>query len=140
MSTQQVIYTCSACGVERIGPGIGDVPGDRTPCANEGCGSVAVVTELFITDVVDVRDLLTGKLKNPDLNARKGRKVDFTTGTEYFRHGQRWRQVDRTIDYANDWYDETITDETTGEVIRDCHERLSEHQGRGRARRPTENR
>jgi hypothetical protein len=136
--TQQTIYTCSTCGVERIGPGIGDVPGDRTPCANGGCGSVAVVIDLSISDVVDGRDRLTGMLKNPVLGSRKGRKVDFTTGTDYFRRGQRWHRVDRTIDYANDWYDETITDETTGEVIRDCHERLTDHQGRGSATRPPE--
>lgn len=106
------------------------------PCANEGCGSVAVLIELTITDDVGVRDLLTGKSKNPDLGSRKGRKIDFTTGTDYFRRGQRWHRVVRTIDYANDWYDETIIDEATGEVIRDCHERLSEHQGRGSASRP----
>lgn len=102
MSVQQVIYTCSACGVERIGPGIGDLPGDRMPCANEGCGSVAVVIDLAITDDAGVRDLLTGKLKNPDLGSRKGRKVDITTGSDYFRRGQRWHRVTRTIDYSND--------------------------------------
>lgn len=136
MSTQKMVYTCSACGVERIGPGIGDLPGDRLPCANERCGSVAVLISLTITDDAGVRDMLTGKLKNPDLGSRKGRKVDFTTGTDYFRRDQRWHRVDRTIDYANDWYDETITDEATGDVIRNRHERLSEHQERGSAKRP----
>ena len=108
------------------------------PCANEGGGSVAVVIDLAITDDAGVRDLLTGKLKNPDLGSRKGRKVDITTGSDYFRRGQHWHRVTRTIDYSNDWYDETIIDEATGEVIRDCHERLSDHQGRGSAKRPSE--
>jgi hypothetical protein len=138
MSTQWVTYTCSACGVERMSPGIGDGSGDRLPCANEGCGSIAVLIGMTITDDAGVRDLLTGKLKNPDLGSRKGRKVDITTGTDYFRRGQRLHRVDRTIDYANDCYDETITDEATGDVIRDCHERLSDHQGRGSAKRPPE--
>ena len=136
MSTQQVIYTCSACGVERIGPGIGDLPGERMPCANEGCGSVAVVIELAITDDAGVRDLLTGKLKNPDVGSRKGRRIDITTGSDYFRRGKRWHRVDRTIDYVNDWYDETIIDEATGEMIRNCHQRLRDHQGRGSAKSP----
>ncbi|MDP9250096.1 MAG: hypothetical protein M3O78_01850 [Chloroflexota bacterium] len=138
MSTQQVTYTCGECGAERIAAGIGDLPGDRMPCANEGCGSVAVVIDLAITDKAGVRDLLSGRLKNPNLGSRRGRRVDITAGSDYFRRGQRWHRVDRTIDYVNLWYDETITDEETGEVIRECHEPLSEHQGRGSAKRPPE--
>jgi hypothetical protein len=135
VSTEQVIFTCSACGVERIGPGIGDVPGARTPCSNDRCGSVAVVAALTTTDGLEVRELLAGRSKDPDLGSRKGRKLEFKAGTEFFRQGQRWRQVNRTLDFINDRYDETITDEATGEVIRECHEQLSEHQGRGSARR-----
>lgn len=133
MSTQKVINTCSACGVERLGPGIGDVPGDRTPCINDGCGSVDVAIAVVIVDVAGARDLLAGKLKDANLGSRKGRKVDFTTGADYFRRGERWHRVDRTTNYADDRYDETITDETTGTVVPECHERLSDHQGRGSA-------
>jgi hypothetical protein len=136
MSTQKVIHMCRACGVERIGPGIGDLPGDRTPCANDGCGSVDVAIDVVIADVAVARDLLVAKLKDASLGSRKGREVDVTTGAEYFRQGERWHRVDRIVNYADDWYDETITDETTGTVVRECHERLSDHQGRGGAARP----
>lgn len=129
---------CSGCGVERIGPGIGGLPGDRMPCANQGCSSVDLDIVLAITDDAGIRDELKGKLKNPDLGSRKGRQVDITIGSDYYRRDQRWHRVDRRIDYANDRYDETITDEATGEVIRDCHERLSDHQGHGLAKPPTD--
>lgn len=134
MSRPQLTYTCSACGAERVGPGTGSAPGGRLPCPNEGCGSVEILIGLTITDGVDVRDLLTANVKDPDLGSRKGRKVDITIGTSYFRHGHRWHHIVRTINYASDRYDETITDKATGDVIRDCHERLSGHRGRGSAK------
>ena len=74
------------------------------------------------------------------LSSRKGRKLEFVSGADYFRSGQRWHRVERIIDFANDRYDEVVTDESTGAVIRSCHEPLSEHQGRGSAGRGTDNR
>lgn len=133
MSTQEVIHRCRACGVERIGPGMG-LAGSRTPCANDACGSVEVDVAVVIEDVVLVRDQIRGKLRDATLGARKGRKADLSAGSEYFRRDERWHRVDRIINYADDWYDETITDETRGTVVHECHERLSDHQGRGRAR------
>ena len=41
---------------------------------------------------------------------------------------------ERLIDRQNDLYEETITDPDTGEVIRNCGEPLSQHQGRGSAK------
>jgi hypothetical protein len=35
------------------------------------------------------------------------------------------------IDKKSDWYDEIVIDNNTQEIIRDCHEPLSQHQGRG---------
>jgi hypothetical protein len=42
--------------------------------------------------------------------------------------------LDRVIDRDNDYYLERIVDPETGEVIRECEEKLSEHQGRGSAK------
>jgi hypothetical protein len=136
VSTQETVYQCSSCGVERIGPGIGDFAGERLPCANDRCGSVNIDTKMTISAQVASRDLLKAKLKEESLGSRKGRKVDVTNGAEYYRLGQRWHRVERRIDYANDWYDEVITDEATGQVVREVHQSLKEHQGRGSAKRP----
>lgn len=136
VSTQQTVYVCSGCGAERVGPGIGDVLGERLPCANSGCGSVGIDIRLTISEHIAIRDAPKAKLKDPGLGSRKGRKVDVTTGAEYYRLGQRWHRVERRIDYTNNVYDEVITDEATAKVIREVHETLKDHQGRGSGRRP----
>jgi hypothetical protein len=135
MSRDETVYRCQACGVERIGPGI-DLAGTRNPCANDGCGSVDLDVVVVIEDEVLSRDLLRGKLKDPAIRARQGRKADVIIGSEYFRRDGRWHRVERSIDYTDDRYDETIIDETTGAVVHECHERLSDHQGRGSASWP----
>lgn len=134
MPTNEAIFRCRACGVERIGPGIGDSPGERTPCSNDGCGSVDLAMSVSVHDAIQVRERLRGKSKDATMGSRKGRKVEFTTGSEYFRRDGRWHRVERVINYMDDRYDETITDETLGVVVRECHERLSDHQGRGNTR------
>lgn len=106
------------------------------PCATDGCGSVKIDIDVTINDNLEIRDLLKAKLRDPSLGSKQGRKLDVTTGTEYFRLGQRWHRVERRIDYVNDLYDEVITDEATANVVREVHESLTSHQGRGSARRP----
>ena len=66
------------------------------------------------------------------------------------RHGKPWadgssgaswshrfkRFIDRITlrDRRNDWYAETVTDPTTGQVIHHCEEPLSKHLGHGSAK------
>jgi hypothetical protein len=40
---------------------------------------------------------------------------------------------DMRVDHDADQYDETVVDPATGDLIRDCHEPLSQHRGRGSA-------
>lgn len=94
---------------------------------------------MAITDDAGVRDMLTGKLKNPDLGSRKvarsiSRLVLTISGAT--RAGTGWTGPSTT----KDWYDERVTDKATGDVVCDCHERLSEHWGRGSAKEPPQNR
>jgi len=136
MSASRTISRCAACGVERIGPGIGDWSGERTPCANDGCGSVALNVEVIRHDDASARDLLSAKWKDPSRGSRKGRTADVVTGSEYYRLDGVWHRVERALNYAEDLYDEVICDEVTGIVVHECHERLSEHAGHGSAARP----
>ncbi|MGC4111713.1 MAG: hypothetical protein QM747_15115 [Nocardioides sp.] len=133
MTDQAIIHTCGGCGVERIGPGIGDVPGETLPCANDGCGSTILIMHATFDNDSGLHDEIRSKLRDSTKNARQGRKVDQNLGSEYYRKGARWHHVDRRIDYENDWYDEVITDEESREVVRCVHEPLSVHQGRGTA-------
>ena len=70
------------------------------------------------------------------LSARSGRRADseITAGKELYRKTGEWHTVDRVINRPNDRYDELIKDQH-GKVVRECHEPLSKHQGRGSAKR-----
>ena len=50
------VNLCATCGVERIGPGIGSMPGERLPCANDGCGSIAIRIEVTVLSEMGLRD------------------------------------------------------------------------------------
>jgi len=55
---------------------------------------------------------------------------------DWHRKTQRWSIVTRIIDRRRGSYDELIIDRETGDVVREVHEPLSQHRGRGSARRP----
>lgn len=56
-------------------------------------------------------------------------------GDSYSYAQRRWVQLRRVIDRRNNRYQEKIEDPETGEVLRDVDEPLSDHIGRGDARR-----
>lgn len=68
---------------------------------------------VIIEDGADVRDSLRVNWKDTSRGSRKGREADIVTGSEYYRRDGLWRRVDRTLNYAEDLYDETIVDEAT---------------------------
>ncbi|HKO46634.1 MAG TPA: hypothetical protein VJV79_02870 [Polyangiaceae bacterium] len=55
-------------------------------------------------------------------------------GASFYRLTKRWHVLNRLIDRTNDRYREHIIDEETGDVVRNCEEPLSEHQGFGSAK------
>jgi hypothetical protein len=97
---------------------------------------LALNVEVIINDDAGARDLLCVKWKESSRGSRKGRRADVVTGSEYYRRDDVWHRVERTLNYADDSYDEVIFDEVTGIVVHECHERLSEHVGHGSAVRP----
>lgn len=120
---------CAACGADR-----GDVR--RTPADTEvhepcTCGASAVIFDVRATDEASVREMVV--LKARDQQAKEPHLI-VKWGSSFFARESRWHELDRRIDRANDRYDEVITDEETGEVVREVHEPLHEHQGRGSAR------
>jgi len=56
-------------------------------------------------------------------------------------NGKLSRGVDllRRIDRENDQYDEVVKDKNTNKIIRECHEPLGQHTGRGSAKKPKTN-
>jgi hypothetical protein len=65
--------------------------------------------------------------KKPYLEIKAGESLEHSTGL--------WRDRVQRVDREQDQYHKVIKDQTTGEVLHECIEPLSKHQGRGSARK-----
>jgi hypothetical protein len=61
--------------------------------------------------------------------------VKLKTGHEFFHLTQRWHDRYRRLDRSANRYVEHISDAETGEEIRSVDERLTDHRGRGSAKK-----
>ncbi|OUP52689.1 hypothetical protein B5F17_08270 [Butyricicoccus pullicaecorum] len=78
-----------------------------------------------VTEMRGKKPHLTGKKKNIWEWTNK-KTVRGDNGTPVRRY--------KLIDRENDWYEEVVTDLTTGEVSHECKQKLSEHTGHGSAK------
>ena len=62
-------------------------------------------------------------------------KVEETKGQDWSVSLNRWVTIHRIINREADIYYELVVDEETGDVLRECEERLTDHIGRGTAKR-----
>ncbi len=118
---------CSACGA-LIDTTL-DTPVAQAWCP--ACGSSLRNFNCSIHESITVRDEVGVKVK------RAGESRPFIEDRAvpvFSRDRQKLVREVRIIDRDNDQYSKTITDYETGEVIYQCDEPLSEHQGRGDAR------
>ncbi len=107
-----------------------DIPEiERKRCP--GCGSLSRQVEQKIEDGVSIHDCL-------DMKARHGETgsplKEIRVGDSLSRRTKKWMNYRRIIDRENDWYEETVIDPETGEVIHRCAEPLSNHRGHGSAK------
>jgi hypothetical protein len=87
-----------------------------------------------VSETVTVRDSVSYKAKRP---GEKRPIVEGRAGASFFVRDQEWHDVERVIDRGNDRYLEVVRD-GVGEEIRRVDEPLSEHRGRGDAKRKSE--
>ena len=101
------------------------------PCAV--CGSDSLHISLQICDRIVAREQIKGKVKNPRYKSKRNRPSrEFKVGSEPQRgRPGKWAYVCRDINREHNTYDETVVDEETGQVLRECHQPLSEHKGHG---------
>lgn len=124
-------FTCGDCG--HVFPDATATSlEDRAPCLD--CGSTARTGHVTLELRVGVRASMRG-IGRP---AGGGRPfVEFIENElSWFRKLGRWHVISRMINRRDNHYDKVVTDAETGEVVHECHEALSEHQGHGSARRP----
>ena len=128
MGDTTVTNTCATCRTP-----LDESPGtpveDRRPCPT--CGSSSRHLELSVTSTLNVYGMIG--LKARDAGSRKPFR-EVKSGYELYAETGEWRKVHRVIDRAGNQYNEVIRS-AEGEVIREVHERLSDHRDRGAARR-----
>ena len=103
----------------------------RDPCPE--CGSTNRKFSMDAADRLWLGEMLGMKQKRP---GEKRPILETKCGDSLFRKTNEWHKLVRVIDRHNDRYYEFITNEE-GEVLRHVEEPLSEHRGRGSAKRNT---
>jgi hypothetical protein len=111
--------------------GFDPTDGRRRPCPK--CATTTRLHAITLQTTVHSRASLGFKHRRP------GVKRAITEGVvgklSYSHKTRRWHVIDRLIDRGGDRYREQVVDAETGELIHKCDEPLSDHQGRGSARR-----
>jgi gluconate kinase len=121
---------CGVCG----NAALDESDGQRVPCPT--CGSLKRAYRLSLSDSVDIHESLKGKVVDPKKTGKKKVRAEFVSGDDLHRKTGQWNKLERDIDRESDRYREKIVDSETGQIIRSVDEPLSQHQGRGSARRP----
>ena len=128
MADTEVIATCGECGLQ-----LDEAPSlpveERAPCPQ--CGGYARLFKAHLQAEVKLRSHLALSAK-PARGGKPFLKGKF--GLEFFRKTRAWHHVERTIDRRSNRYSERITDEA-GNIVREVDEPLSDHRGRGSAKR-----
>jgi hypothetical protein len=107
----------------------------REPCPT--CGSLARTFNLMVGGTIQAHSSIRIKARHGQVGDVKPFHEQ-TSADDYHRDSKEWRRVSRVIDRENDRYNdrynERITD-AAGNVVREVDEPLSEHRGRGAAKR-----
>ena len=118
---------CKDCGVE-----FGEVatdPESRIPCPR--CGSkrrIGTANGALIVPAPKMQ--MKFHVRSLGWQQKKPSK-EFVIGDEQHRKSGKWFEKTRIVNREDDRYVEIVKDPKTGDVIRRCIERLSEHQGHG---------
>lgn len=128
---------CGECGLA-LPPEWSGSP-DENPCP--ACGSVFKQVEITLVDTIPVpRDYLSYDVIDKAFSSRRNPRKQLVNRPSHSRDDDRMRDEYRLIDKYRNEYHKVITDQETGEIVYECHERLTDHQGRGSARAPHDSR
>lgn len=125
---------CGECGSPLDEPSEGPAT-RRVSCPH--CGST---TRKFV-QVVDGSISFHEQVRLVKRDQEPGRPAEeLTQGDDLNRDSGKWYDLTRHIDRRNNRYKERIVDPETGDVIREVDEPLSDHRGRGNAKRKDDGR
>ncbi len=107
-------------------------PAWRVPCAS--CGSTSRAFSKHLSVSVGAHSNLTAKGKHEGATGKRKWFIQIFSGADWAHDLQRFVRKQRTIDRDNDRYVEKVVDPTTGEVLHDVDEPLSDHWETGSAK------
>jgi len=122
---------CSNCGEPIDEPSSVLLP-MRAPC--RGCGSTRRTFTLDVAETVKIREKIGLKHRRP---GHKRAIYESVEGYDLHRYTGQWSHLSRVIDRENNRYQERIINPATREVLRSVDEPLTDHVGRGTARKKT---
>lgn len=102
---------------------------NREPC--DRCGSLRRTYFEHLESTVQVRTQLRWRHKRPGFRRALAEGV---SGAERSVRSGRWVTKRRLIDRQNNWYEELVADEETGDVVHEAREPLSDHTDHGSAK------
>lgn len=105
---------------------------NRGPCPK--CGSCARRFDMLLQETMSFHEGWGGKIKDQSLRSNKKVKVEFFDGQEWSVALGKFVSKVVVRDKRQDHYHEKVVDPGTGEVIHECTEPLSQHQGHGYAK------
>lgn len=120
---------CKDCGLELATDSLAP---PREPCPR--CDSTVRRCIEDFHEGLAACDSLRLQSKKPSLPSRKKLRFDGYSGVEHSRKHEKLVRVERTIDKDNDLYTEKVVDLNTREILHECVEPLSKHQGHGSAK------
>ena len=103
--------------------------GDKN-CTN--CGSKKKLFKIYITDTITVHDKMRLKQKRKGYNKPI---LESVFGDDLFRKTNIWTTLTRIVDRLKNNYEEIITDQRTGKIIKQVKEKLTDHIGHGSAKK-----
>jgi hypothetical protein len=120
---------CNSCGVE-LDESASVSAEERQPCPQ--CGSLARAFSVTLKSTVTARPSLGLKAKS---GGRGKAFLEQKQGDNYSPSRGRWMRLVQIVDRRRNRYRKLVTDPETGEVLRDVDEPLTDHVGRGDAKR-----
>ncbi|WP_133635565.1 hypothetical protein [Halomonas ventosae] len=105
----------------------------RQACRN--CGSLKRHYTEFISESVSAGGLVAAKGYKGGLSKRKGIRFETKDGDSFSVDRNRFVKLTQIVDHEQNRYFKRVVDSRSGEVIRDVDEPLSDHKGRGSAKK-----
>ncbi len=129
---------CGGCG-KQLEESPSTPIGERVPCP--GCGSKSRKFGVEITAVSEVRAGIRAKARSGEAGQPGGKPwLKLLSEPSWSHRYEKWMERLKVEDSRHDQYTEVVRDPDTGEIIHECQEPLSEHQGHGFARRKNDSR